>query len=716
MINTSEEFKRTLLDTRKYMYSAKLYLKDGTELSLNNSNVMEGTVQFEQATSNMGSFDLGAATCNTHSLALINMMDEFSQYDFADAIIVPKIGLQLTENVEYLNKGYFFVDEAKYNGATISLSALDEMSLLDRPYAESKLQYPASLLQIYRDACTSCGIYPGNARFDHDNYMVKKRPSEEAVTFRDVISYIAQIAGYYAIMDTERKLCLKWYDLKAFEGEDALNGGQFDPYKPEKYTTGDAADGGDFRDYSADTIYDGGTFQGMGKYHHIYRLSSQNINTDDVMITGVKITVIEDGEEEEKTFLAGDDGYTINIENNPLVAAADIASIAEWLFAKIGGMRFRPLTVSALSDPSVEAGDAVYISDRKGNSYATYLTSVSFTMGGYETYTCDAETVSEKQSVSYSPAAKAAVAARKHADQMLSDYDIAMQRLTDLMTHSLGAYKTEVTDDETGAKIYYMHNKPKLEESDKIWKSTADAFVVSSDGGKTWNGGMDADGNAVVNLLSAIGIVADWIQAGMLRDKTGKSFWNLDTGELSLSGVFSQFNYDGMKSMEIRNNQVIAYDWNGDGAEVGALGALKSNADNPYRPNNSAGLGVWGKNNGWLTFGIDSEDGTQVTSHITIDNKHDTPQISGTAGGTIKLPGGGTINVENGLITGWSIPATPSDTMTIPGGGKIVIKNGVVSSWTIPGMTDGTVKIGVDGKTNTISVTKGVITKWDTWY
>ena len=45
---------------------------------------------------------------------------------------------------------------------------------------------------------------------------------------------------------------------------------------------------------------------------------------------------------------------------------------------------------------------------------------------------------------------------------------------------------------------------------------TADAFAVSTDGGQTWNAGIDSQGNAVVSVLNAIGINADWINAGSM--------------------------------------------------------------------------------------------------------------------------------------------------------------------------------------------------------
>lgn len=42
---------------------------------------------------------------------------------------------------------------------------------------------------------------------------------------------------------------------------------------------------------------------------------------------------------------------------------------------------------------------------------------------------------------------------------------------------------TEDPQDD-GSVIYYMHNKPTLEESDIVWKLTAEAIGISTDGGK----------------------------------------------------------------------------------------------------------------------------------------------------------------------------------------------------------------------------------------
>lgn len=97
----------------------------------------------------------------------------------------------------------------------------------------------------------------------------------------------------------------------------------------------------------------------------------------------------------------------------------------------------------------------------------------------------------------------------------------AGQKLTSLLTRSFGVFKTEQVLGD-GSTVYYLHDRPELSDSVNIWKLTGSAFAVSSDGGKTWNAGVDADGNVVMNILSAIGIDASWIKADNLRFPKGR--------------------------------------------------------------------------------------------------------------------------------------------------------------------------------------------------
>ena len=115
-------------------------------------------------------------------------------------------------------------------------------------------------------------------------------------------------------------------------------------------------------------------------------------------------------------------------------------------------------------------------------------------------------------------------------------YKIAEQRLTSLMAQSFGVFKTEKVLAD-GSTVYYMHDKPTLEASTNIWKMTSDAFSVSSDGGKTWNAGMDAEGHAILNILSVIGINASWINADNLTAISS----NLGGWKIDNEGIYQEF-------------------------------------------------------------------------------------------------------------------------------------------------------------------------------
>lgn len=94
-------------------------------------------------------------------------------------------------------------------------------------------------------------------------------------------------------------------------------------------------------------------------------------------------------------------------------------------------------------------------------------------------------------------------------------YKVAEQQMNNLLAKSFGVFHTAEAQTD-GSTIHYLHDKPTLAGSTTIWKMTGDAFMVSTDGGKTYSAGMDSSGKALVNILSAIGIEATWINCDNL--------------------------------------------------------------------------------------------------------------------------------------------------------------------------------------------------------
>ena len=235
----------------------------------------------------------------------------------------------------------------------------------------------------------------------------------------------------------------------------------------------------------------------------------------------------------------GTDEYVLTIEN-PLIKQGDAELIATTVGQKIVGMRFRPLSVSALSDPSIEAGDVAYVSDRKGNSYATVITNLSYSIGSFENISCEAETVSKKQSVQYTPQEKAVAEIKEIVEKESTAREEAIAELNETISQSGGLFYMKETL-PNGSKIHYMHDKSTIVASSVVWKMTADAIGVSTDGGVSYPTGLTADGNAIVNRLNAQTVTGVIINGSEINGTTinGGTFTNIGadgTSAASISG------------------------------------------------------------------------------------------------------------------------------------------------------------------------------------
>lgn len=470
MINTSNLYKEKIYESgRKFHAKARIEFPDETVLEITDEDIMQGGISIEDCVSPSNSFEIGSAIINELKLTLHNPDEKFSSYIFEKALINLQIGLELDiDNIEWLSKGYFTVDESVFSSSTVTITALDNMHKFDKPYTKSELHYPATLFEILQDACNCCGVVLNTQTFLNYDYVAQTRPEDEKITFREIVAWIAQLSGNFARVNYNGTLDLFWYDYSKFE------------------------------DIEADIA-------------RINRVKSYEIAVDDITVTGIQIIPMD---EESTPYLSGEEGYIISIEENPLVQC-DIEELTASLGQKLNGFTFRPFTTDALSNPAIEAGDVALITDRKGNNYKSFISSLSYTFGNFETFRADAESPNKKESTRYSASTKAVQAAKKETEKQISVYDLNVQQMSNLMANAMGVFQTAEKQDDDSF-IYYAHDKPTLEESQVIWKKTRDAFAVSFDGGETWHG-MTAGGNIVAQVLTAIGVSADWINTGTLR-------------------------------------------------------------------------------------------------------------------------------------------------------------------------------------------------------
>lgn len=666
MINVSSEFRDKLNNGNcNYLSYADITLKDGTTLNLTNDDIWNGGVTIEDAVSS-GTFEVGSAVINQCTIVINNIYDKFTKYDFKEAVVSVQLGIDLNETefdidaddetessytprIEKIKKGVYTVDDTKYNGSIITLTCIDNMGKFDRAYSESKLEYPATLKAIVMDACDICGVTLNTPDFSHSDYIINTRPTDAAVTFREVIAWCGQISGNYCRCNVNGQLELKWFNqsllektlinlipdslfddgIASWKAVDSKIGTDTIEYKemlsiiPDAGKTGYAVEavsnlklatnytiGGQFfMQYPEDNdvaivkilngtkeiaskeieLNDGWTgfrfdfvstsqnvsinigFKGDNTLYvykpyleekipdEIYQFNgvyNSDVATDDVVITGVNVmekedTVDTDSDIEEeaedttsssdgyKNYQTGTAGYIISIENNELIKDGAGQTVSGFLGEQLIGFAFRKATITHISDPTLEAGDVAILTDSKFDRYKILVSSTKFNTNNSQTTSSNAESTEKNSAVRYSAATKNYVEYRKQIVQEKTDRQKALEELKDRLNKASGTYTT-IVKDSAGGQIFYLHNKPQLKDSDMIWKMTAEAWGVSTDGGKTYNAGMTVDGDTIVRYLKATGLTADVITSGRIqvKDSLGNVIFlvDMDTGAVQISG------------------------------------------------------------------------------------------------------------------------------------------------------------------------------------
>lgn len=179
--------------------------------------------------------------------------------------------------------------------------------------------------------------------------------------------------------------------------------------------------------------------------------------------------------------------------------------------------------------------------------------------------------------------------------------------------------------------------------------------------------------------FTAKGGYADVLVAGLLSDKTGRSFWNLDTGEMQMTGVFRQFDTKGYKSVDIFNNQVRFFAWNDNGNYVGSVGSIKRISDGRI------GIEMWCDKGDMLWLGYDdgTASGGRIKPILSFDSADlsKTPWIINTATGKLfpNNPNGG-ITIENGFAKEWHLKAANGYVET--SGWRLDITDGLITAIT----------------------------------
>lgn len=518
MINVSTQLKKESLTNRNYYVTANVTLSNGATLKLGKKDFyLSGNSLVDSADS--GDFPVGVAIEKTASLSLVNDDGHFDGYNFNAARFVIFLNVQLSDRIETIKRGTYIVSKKPATASEIILSLLDKMHNADKAY-DSNLSFPCTVKELLSECCQQCNIALGDTTFPNSNFQIQQPPS--STTYRTVIGMCAGIAGGNARIDENDLLRIITFD-KTFTNTTIYDGGAV-----KNWTNGNDLDGGTLNPWTTGTVVDGGTLSN-NDYHALFSIQNLQYDVDDVIVTGIKYV------EDETEYMSGQDGYVITIDNQLLSgnAQAGVEAIGNQLI----GLRMRPFSCDGIANGYATFGDPVEFIDTKNRVFRSFVTDIEFVFGGSTSWSCSAKSAEEDASEFIGGQQAVVEQAKKDTEKKLSAYDVKLKQMNELAANTLGFFYTEEAQ-EDGSVITYRHDKPTLADSKVIYKTSADGFFLSVDGGQTWKAGFDSNGDAVLNILYAIGIQSEWINTRgfTAKDNNGNTTLRIDanTGAVTL--------------------------------------------------------------------------------------------------------------------------------------------------------------------------------------
>lgn len=266
-----------------------------------------------------------------------------------------EIGAMADDTMEWIPMGYFTIKEQKKDRNLLTFTAYDRLeSKLAKAYKSKITKYPAESKEFLTDISEQTGVEFDTSKLS-DTLMIDKiltvndqsgektyKEPFDGFTMQQVVGYIAQLHGTFAICDRNGKVTFRWYGALATD-------------RPGKI--GDTA-GSYLKDQNLSFIYN--TIEFL-KESHTYLIKT-NRYFDDLLqsetmcqISGISCDTENDHYES---------GTNINTNlSNPVMTQ-------EWLnkiLKKIKDMSYYPVSFSFMGDPRLDVGDIVTIVDAKNN-------------------------------------------------------------------------------------------------------------------------------------------------------------------------------------------------------------------------------------------------------------------------------------------------------------------------------------------------------------
>lgn len=296
-------------------------------------------------------FYVGGAIASKIEVSMFTKSQEFVK----GTEVKLEIGATADSTIEWIPMGYFTIKEQKKDRNLLTFTAYDRLeSKLAKAYKSKIVKYPVESKEFLTDISEQTGVEFNTSKLS-DSLMIDKiltvndqsgektyKEPFDGFTMQQVVGYIAQLHGTFAICDRNGKVTFRWYEALTTD-------------YPGKI--GDTA-GSYLKDQNLSFIYN--TIEFL-KESHTYLIKT-NRYFDDLLQSETMCQISGISCDTENNHYESGTNINTNL-SNPVMTQ-------EWLnkiLKKIKDMSYYPVSFSFMGDPRLDVGDVVTIVDAKNN-------------------------------------------------------------------------------------------------------------------------------------------------------------------------------------------------------------------------------------------------------------------------------------------------------------------------------------------------------------
>ena len=464
--------------------------------------------------------------------------------EFAEGLeITLEIGAYVDDVIEWVPMGVFTISKSQKDRNLLTFTAYDKIQSKLGTIYSSKVTYPAESREFLKDISDQTGVNFDTGSLE-ENFVIDKITSIDdqsgekvlknpfdGFTMQQVVGYIAQLHGKFAVCDRSGNVTFRWYkkvDIPS-DSNQILDQDVF----PIRDQTGSAlydskidyGDEGKIQDSIGNFLLDQGGFFIYDTLKYYASAQTYIVKTnryfDDLVKAPTEFKIEGIGCNTESSYFESG-GIANIVMDNPAMTQERLDN----LFNLVKGFSFYPASFSFMGDPRLDVGDIIVVIDATGNPINVPVMNHTLTYDGG--LLSSVASYGERENAAEGPTA---IAVQQMRNDILTLQEITAQKATFNQLLAVDAKITNlqasVITADTANILYARLDKTNIELG---WITTAmignaqitDAKIDSLTASKITSGTIDASDINVINL-NAANITVGKINGKQLSDDINSS-------------------------------------------------------------------------------------------------------------------------------------------------------------------------------------------------